>query len=68
MKKREQQFKELSDKYSSEHKLRIKTEKQRDKLAEKLVINEPYILYVCDYSILQQNTEEDLDEHKEHVT
>ena len=34
---RDQKIKELSESYSSEHKIRTKTEKQRDKLTTKLV-------------------------------
>ena len=34
---RDQKLKELSEKYSSEHKFRVKTEKQKDKLTIKLV-------------------------------
>ena len=36
---RDKKLKELGDNYSTEHKLRVKTEKQKDKLTTKLVAN-----------------------------
>ena len=37
LKKRNEEIKEFHEKYSSEHKIRVKAEKQRDKLTDKLV-------------------------------
>lgn len=34
---RDKKLKELNEKYSSEHKLRVRTEKQKDKITVKLV-------------------------------
>lgn len=66
---RDQKLKDLEDKYSRECKLKAKAEKQRDKLAEKLVST----LWCFQYWILlpvcfQRNTEEDLLDHKQQVS
>ena len=45
--KRDNEIKELKEKYSAETKLRIKTEKKQDNLAERLVRN-LYVLLTTD--------------------
>ena len=64
---RDQKLKDLNEKYSSEHKIRVKTEKQKDKLVVKLVSTYTKFLNYPLCFTSQRDTEEELTDHKQQV-